>query len=193
MCAPASFESQAYYGGSLTDDRSAQEATLSDLSALARRAAEARRSERVALEEREFAVVAAVRAGARLDEIAEAAGVTKAAASAIARKTLAARPGRGGPYRRRRGVEAALSDVDRAAARATAATRSRRLAIGDRDRAILAAADEGIAVRCIADILRMEIKVVHTLIQRRRKEAMKEPHGTLASPMAIDKRGDTID
>lgn len=159
---------------------------LSDLGALARRAAEARTSERQALEERESAVVAAVRAGARLDEIAETAGVTKAAASAIARRTLAARPGRGGPYRRRRGVEGALSEVDRAAARATAATQSRRLAVRERDKAILDAADEGIAVRSIAEVLAMDVKVVHTLIRRRRRESTQEPSGTLASLMADD-------
>lgn len=176
----------------MTDDRSAQETTLSDLGALARRAAEARRSERQALEERESAVVAAVRAGARLDEIGETARVTKAAASAIARKTLAARSGRGGPYRRRRGVEVALSEVERAAAQATAATRSRRLAVGERDRAILDAADEGIAVRSLAGVLGMDIKVVHTLIRRRRKEATQGPPGTLASPIANDESADTI-
>jgi hypothetical protein len=189
---PAISRAEAITVGTVTEDRSAQETTLRDLGALARRAAEARTSERQALEQRESAVVAAVRAGARLDEIGETAGVTRAAASAIARKTLAARSGRGGPYRRRRGVEVALSEVERAAALATAATRSRRLAVGERDRAILAAADEGIAVRSIAEVLRMDNKVVHTLIRRRRKEAMQGPPGTLASPIANDASADTI-
>lgn len=168
--------------GNVTDDGSTEETTLGDLGALARRAADARRSERAALEERESAVVGAVRAGARLDEIAESAGVTKAAASAIARKTLAARPGRGGPYRRRRGVAGALSRVDQAAARATVATRSRRRVIAERDVVILAAADEGIAVRSIAEALGMDTKVVHTLIRRRREKATPSQFGTLASP-----------
>lgn len=176
----------------VTDDRSAQDTTLGDLGALARSAAEASRSEREALEERESAVVAAVRAGARLDEIAQAAGVTKAAASAIVRKTLAARSGRGGPYRRRRGVEVALREVEKAAARTTAATRSRRFAIAERDGAILAAADEGIAIRSIAAALGMDIKVAYTLIRRRRKEATQETSGTLASPIANDESADTI-
>lgn len=157
--------------GTVTDDRSAQETTLSDLGALARRAAEARRSERQALEERAAAVVAAVRAGAGLDEIGEAAGVTKAAASALARKTLAARPGRGGPYQRRRGVKIALGQVERAASEVVAATRSRRLAIDERDSAVLAAVDEGVATRTIAEALGMEMKVVHTLIRRRWNKA----------------------
>jgi hypothetical protein len=172
--------------GDVTDDGFPQATMLSHLGALARRAAEARRSERQALEERESAVVAAVRAGARLDEIGSTAGVTKAAVSAIARKTLAARSGRGGPYRRRQGVEAALGEVERAAARATAATRSWRLAVGERDRAILAAADQGIAVRSIGESLGMDIRVVHTLIRRRRNEAIEGTLGTLASPMEND-------
>ncbi|MGE3137909.1 MAG: hypothetical protein AB7I08_07810 [Thermoleophilia bacterium] len=165
----------------MTDDRSGQETRLSRLSALARRAAEARRSERQALEERESAVVAAVRAGARLDEIGKAAGVTKAAVSAIARRTLAARPGRGGPYSRRRGVEGALSEVGRAASRAVAASRSRRLAIDERDKAILAAVDEGVAVRTIAEALGMGTKVVRTLIRRRREKATSRLSGAVAS------------
>jgi transposase len=165
----------------MTNERSGQETTLSNLGALARRAAEASRSERHALEERESAVVAAVRAGARLDEIGKAAGVTKAAVSVIARKTLGARPGRGGPYRRRRGVEGALSEVGRAASRAVAATRSRRLAIDERDKAILAAVDDGIAVRTIAEALGMGTKVVRTLIRRRRDGATSPLFGAVAS------------
>jgi hypothetical protein len=175
----------------VTDDELGQETTLTHLAALARRAAEARWCERQALEERESAVVAAIRAGARLDEIGRQAGVTKAAVSAIARKTLAARPGRGGPYRRRRGVEVSLRDVDRTATRATEATRSRRLAIKERDGAILFAVDEGTSVRAIAEALRMDIKVLHALIRRRRLEATKASYGTLASPLAKDARPDS--
>ncbi|WP_217914732.1 hypothetical protein [Miltoncostaea marina] len=168
----------------MANGSSAEETTLAALGVLAQRAAEAKRWERGALEERAAAVVAAVRAGARLEEIATAAGITRAATSVIARKTLAPRSGRGGPYRRRRGVAASISEVEQAAARATAATRSRQLAIGDRDTAVLGAAEAGIAVRSIAQAIGMDSKVVHTLIRRRRGEATQEPSGTLASPVA---------
>lgn len=164
---------------------------LSHLVELARRAKDAKEAERAALDERERAVVAAVRSGARLDEIGSVAGVTKAAVSAIARKTLAARSGRGGPYRRRRGTVDALAAVDEAASRATAATRSRLLAIRERDRAIVAAADDGIPIRLIADALDLDRKVLNTLIRRRMQEATKEPSGTLASPVVNEDRTTT--
>lgn len=167
--------------GNVTDEERARKVMLAELGALAGRAADAGRSEREAFEVRDSAVVAAVRAGASLDQIGEAAGVTKAAASAIARKTLAARPGRGGPYRRRRGVDIAIRAVDQAATRVTAAARRRRLAIAERDRMTVAAADEGIPIRSIAEALGMDTKVVYTLIRRCRRKAMQEAIGALAS------------
>lgn len=174
------------------DERS-QSPTPRDLAALALSAADAKGVEREALQRRDAAVVAAVRAGARLDEIARAAGVTKAAVSAIARKTLAPRSGRGGPYRRRRGVEAALAVIRDTSEVAAAATEDRRVAVGERDVAIVAAAEEGLAAGSIARAVGMETKVLHNLIRRRRAPARQEPFGTLASPLASEEHADTID
>jgi hypothetical protein len=60
---------------------------------------------------RDDAIVRAVRAGARLEEIADVGAISRAAASKVARKVLPGRNGRGGPYARRRGAAAALLDV----------------------------------------------------------------------------------
>jgi len=57
----------------------------------------------------------AVRAGALLEEIADAASVTRAAVSLAARRSLAPRPGRGGPYARRRRPALAVTAVSEAA------------------------------------------------------------------------------
>jgi DNA-binding NarL/FixJ family response regulator len=168
---PSGLASGADTVGGMTDAGSRQKAVLGALAPLAQRAAEARIAERKALKERECAVVAAVRAGARLDEIGSAARVTKSAVSAVARRILPARPARGGPYQRRRGVEAALAKVERSAERAVAATSARRAAIDARDRAVVAAFAEGRSVASIAEVLGMEPKVVHTLIRRRHDKA----------------------
>ncbi|WP_217913843.1 hypothetical protein [Miltoncostaea marina] len=163
-----------------------------DLAVLALSAADAKGVEREAFQRRDAAVVAAVRAGARLDEIALAAGVTKAAVSAIARKTLAPRSARGGPYRRRRGVEAAVAVIRDASELAATATQDRRLAVGERDAAIVSAFGEGLPIGSIARAVGMEPKVLHNLIRRRRAEATQEPFGTLASPKANEEHADTI-
>lgn len=155
----------------MVDDRPTSSVTLSDLGELARRAASAKGNERAALDERAAAVAAAVRAGARLEEIGRAAGISKAGASAIARKTLGPRLGRGGPFRRRRGAEAALEQVAQTARRASDATRWARSSVGKRDQAVLRGADAGLAVRSMAEALGMDAKVVYTLIRRRRREA----------------------
>ncbi|MGE0026368.1 MAG: hypothetical protein AB7O78_06760 [Thermoleophilia bacterium] len=174
-------------------DEGSPSATLDDLAALALSAADAKGVEREAVQRRDAAVVAAVRAGARLDEIALAAGVTKAAVSAIARKTLAPRSARGGPYRRRRGVEAALAVIRDASEVAAAATQDRRLAVRERDVAIVFAADEGLAIGSIARAVGMEAKVLHNLIRRRRAEATQKPDGTVASLLANEETPGTID
>jgi DNA-binding NarL/FixJ family response regulator len=67
------------------------------------------------LEQRDAAIVRAIRAGARLEEVAEAASISRAAISKAARRTLPGRSGRGGPYARRRGSAAALAGVAEAA------------------------------------------------------------------------------
>lgn len=172
----------------VVSDEPSQPPAPADLAALALRAADAKGVERGALTRRDAAVVAAVRAGARLDEIAQAANVTKAAASAIARKTLPPRTRRGGPYQRRRGVEAALTVVSEASLTAAAATRERLHAVGERDAAILLATERGVAARAIGEAVGMDTKVLHNLIRRRRFEAASKCNGTLASPVAIEAR-----
>lgn len=167
--------------------------TPGDVAALARSAADAKSVEREALRRRSAAVVAAVRAGATLDEIARAAGVTKAAVSATARKTLAPRSPRGGPYQRRRGVAAALAMVRNASESSTAATQDRRIAVRERDVAIVSAADEGLPIGSIALAVGMETKVLHNLIRRRRAEATHEHGGTVASLSAREETHGTID
>lgn len=167
--------------GTVADNPSSQTVTLSQLATLAQRAAEARRAERAALDERADAIVAAVRAGARLDEIGDAAGMTKAAASAIARKTLAARSGRGGPYRRRRGAGAALERVAHTARQASDASRDAHQALLERNRSVLAGADRGLNVPSMAEAMGMGLPAAHELIRRCRREAMNTPNGTIAS------------
>ena len=165
----------------MADAPTSQTAPLSDLTALALRAAQARSAERAALDERAEAIVAAVRAGARLDEIGEAAGMTKAAASTIARRTLGPRTGSGGPYRRRRGAAAALERVAETAQRARQESEDAHEAILERDRAVLAGADTGLGVLVMAEAMNMRLPAVYELIRRRRREATQKPSGTLAS------------
>lgn len=182
----------ADYGTNVSHDRS-QSAAPGALADLALSAAHAKDVEREARQRRDAAIVAAVRAGARLDEVALAAGVTKAAVSATARKTLAPRSPHGGPYRRRRGVEAALAVVRETSKLATAATQDRRRAVGERDAAIVSAADEGLAAGSIARSVGMETQVLHNLIRRRRVEATTRPFGTVASLSVNEEPDQTID
>jgi hypothetical protein len=105
--------------------------------------------------DRDVAITQAVRSGARLDEIAAAASISRAAVSLLARQTLPVRPARGGPYGRSRGVQRALKEVEEATRRLqdakerTAETRSRR------DGAIATAVDSGCGVRATARAVRM--------------------------------------
>lgn len=162
--------------------------SLDDLAVHARQAAEAKAAERSELDVRDAAIVAAVRAGARLDEIGAAAGITKAGASAIARQALEPRPARGGPYRRRRGAEEALRRVQETAERALEARRRTRDVIRERDQAIVAAIDGGIGAPAIAGAVGMNAKGLNTLVRRRRSEAMSAPVGTVASRIAEGKK-----
>jgi DNA-binding NarL/FixJ family response regulator len=98
------------------------------------------------LDERDRAIVTAIRAGARLEEAAEAAVISRAAVSKAARRTLPSRPGRGGPYSRRRGSSAALRQLA-AAARSLAFARERtREAKAQRDEEIANAVANGAGV-----------------------------------------------
>ncbi len=154
-------------------------ALLEHLAVLARRAATAHAAERAALDERARAIVAAVRAGARLAEIGAAAGMSRAAVSAIARRSLPARTGRGGPYTRRRGTAAALAEVGEAAARAREEQRRRHDAVLERDRLMVAASENGVPIRVIAETAGVQPAVARELIRRRRSEHTAE--GAVAS------------
>lgn len=182
------------YGRPVAEDPSSQAETLSELTASAQRAAEARGAERSALAVRAQAIVAAVRAGARLEEIGEAARMTKAAASAIARRTLPARSSRGGPYSRRRGANLALEHVADTAHRASDASRIAHEAVLERNRSLLAAAEQRVDVLSLASALAMSVPVTRELLRRSRSKATMAADGTVASPMASSaKRTPTID
>lgn len=112
---------------------------------------------------RDQAMVSAVRAGALLSEVAEAAGVSRAAVSLVVRKSLPARMGRGGPYSRRRGTAEALRAVGNASARLSEI----RSEIGDlktrRDEAIAAAVVHGTGIREAARTLGMAAPTVSAI------------------------------
>lgn len=112
-------------------------------------------AERDLLDERDLAIVAAIRAGARLEEAALAAVISRAAVSKAARRTLSSRTGRGGPYSRRRGSEAALervAEVVRYLAAARDLTRESKIR---RDEAIAQAVASGAGVSDTARALGM--------------------------------------
>ena len=154
---------------------------LDHLSLLAERAAEARHAEQVALDERAKAFVAAVRAGARLEEISDAAGMTKSTISVITLRRLEPRRGKGGPYRRRRGVRVALERVAEAAGQARHARADAHQRVLQRDLAALAATAEGLPTPVLAQVMGMTAPVVRALLARRRSEATRRASGTLAS------------
>lgn len=154
---------------------------LDDLALLAERAAEARHAERVALDERAKAFVAAVRAGARLEEIGDAAGMTKSAISVITLRRLEPRRGKGEPYRRRRGVRVALERVTEAAGQARHARANAHQSVLRRDLAALAATAKGLPAPALAQAMGMKAPVLRALLARRRSEATRKGAGTLAS------------
>jgi DNA-binding NarL/FixJ family response regulator len=104
------------------------------------------RDEAGLLTERDQAIVRAIRAGARLDEVAEAASVSRAAVSKAARRTLPSRSGRGGPYSRRRGSAAAVEDVAAAAQRLAIVRAQAEDTKRMRDRAIATVVSRGAGV-----------------------------------------------
>lgn len=122
-------------------------------------------AERGRLDSRDRAIADAVRAGARLEEIAEAASVTRAAASLAARRTLSARPRRGGPYARRRSSTAALQAVSEAADRLSGARHRSAETRAHRDEAIVAAVNAGAGVRATARALGMNAGAVSTIVR----------------------------
>jgi hypothetical protein len=93
---------------------------------------------------RDEAIVRAVRAGARLEEIAEVSAISRAAVSKIARRVLPSRTGRGGPYSRRRGSAEALDEMAKAARALTLGREHSRDAKRRRDGVIARAITEGV-------------------------------------------------
>jgi DNA-binding NarL/FixJ family response regulator len=150
-----------------TIDSPSVEAALDQVARAASTAEAARAEERRLAVERDQAVLAAVRAGATLEEIAGAAGITRAAASYIARRTLPPRPTRGGPYRRRRGLEAALETVRAESARHQQASAAAGAATADRHQAILDAVAQGAGVRATARAAMLAPATVSRLVRSR--------------------------
>lgn len=104
------------------------------------------RAELDLLNERDRAIVRAIRAGARLEEAADAALISRAAVSKAARRSLPSRTGRGGPYSRRRGSSAALTAVAEAARSLAVAREGAREAKAQRDEEIANAVANGAGV-----------------------------------------------
>lgn len=127
----------------------------------------ARADERRLATDRDRAILAAVRAGATLEEVADAAEMTRAAASYIVRRTLPPRPTRGGPYRRRRGLAAALEAVRAVAACHCEASAAAEAATADRHRTVLQAVAIGTGVRATARAARLAPATVSRLIRSR--------------------------
>lgn len=138
--------------------------------------------ERTCLQARDSAIADAVRAGARLEEIAEAASVTRAAVSLAARKTLSARPGRGGPYSRRRSAALAVRAVSEANEHLLAARTRTAEARARRNTAIAAAIDQGAGVRATARSLGMNAGAVSAIARDERSSASRDDvSGAVAS------------
>jgi hypothetical protein len=135
-------------------------------------------------DERNRAMVRAIRAGARLDEVAEAAAISRAAVSKAARRTLPSRTGRGGRYSRRRGSSAALGDVAAAAENLAVARQQVHEARRKRDRSIAAAVASGLGVTETAGAVGMTPASVSVIARSEGQgEAMNGRGGAVASSM----------
>ncbi len=135
------------------------------------------------LMERDGAIIKAIRAGARLEEVAEAAMISRAAVSKAARKSLPSRTGRGGPYSRRRGSSAALSALTEAAHRLAAARERTDDAKARRDQEITSAVARGAGVSATAAAIGMTPASVSVIARLgRSKKATHASLGAVASP-----------
>lgn len=121
--------------------------------------------ERELLAERDRAMVAAVQAGARLSEVADAAMVSRAAVSLSVRKSLPPRTGRGGPYRSRRGLADALSLVTEAATKLVISRSNIHELRTRRDLAIAGAVAGGRGVRETARHLGMTAPTISSIVR----------------------------
>lgn len=130
--------------------------------------------ERERLNERDRLIAQAVRAGARLEEIAKAASVSRAAVSLAARRTLPARPGRGGPYSRPRGIGPALTAVSEAARLLDEARARSAAAKVRRDGAIAKAIAEGCGVRSTAHRVGLTPGSISLVVRSLRRSASSE-------------------
>lgn len=136
------------------------------------------------LNERDRAILSAIRAGARLGEAAEAAAISRAAVSKIARRCLPSRAGRGGPYSRRRGSAAALAAVADAARNLGAARERTREARAQRDKEITNAVANGAGVSATAGAIGMTPASVSVIARSgRTSEAITASTGAVASHM----------
>jgi len=165
---------------------SASKAGLNEALATAVAASEANRAalraELDLMDERDRAIVTAIRAGARLGEVAEAAEISRAAVSKAARRTLPSRTGRGGPYSRRRGSSAALDGVAEAARRLAAARDRTREAKDERDEAIADAVATGAGVSETAGAIGMTPASVSVIARSgERRNATDASVGAVAS------------
>jgi DNA-binding NarL/FixJ family response regulator len=140
----------------------------------------ARQVELDLLDERDDAISRAIRAGARLDEVAQAARVSKAAVSKAARKTLTSRTGRGGPYARRRGSSAALDGVAKAAKSLAAAREQTREARRRRNVEIARVVAQGAGVTETARAVGMTPASVSVIA---RLEKKPKPHAVGAAQL----------
>ena len=132
-----------------------QDAALTAAAASAAAHREIAQQQRARAADRDGAITQAVRNGARLEEIAAAASISRAAVSLVARQTLPVRPARGGPYGRSRGVQRALKGVEEATLRLQDAKERTAEARSRRDAAIATAVDLGCGVRATARAVRM--------------------------------------
>ena len=132
-----------------------QDAALTAAAASAAAHRESAEQQRARAADRDGAITQAVRSGARLEEIAAAASLSRAAVSLVARQTLPVRPARGGPYGRSRGIQRALKGVREATQRLQDAKERTTEARARRDGAIAAAVDLGCGVRATARAVRM--------------------------------------
>lgn len=141
------------------------------------------REELALLNERDRALVRAIRAGARLEEAADAAVISRAAVSKAARRTLPSRTGRGGPYSRRRGSSAALGGVAEAARSLASARERTREAKAQRDEEIANAVASGAGVSETAGAIGMTPASVSVIARSGGKgKATNASGGAVASP-----------
>ncbi|HMO00362.1 MAG TPA: hypothetical protein PKD59_13195 [Miltoncostaeaceae bacterium] len=132
---------------------------------------------------RDDAIVQAVRAGARLGEIADVSAISRAAASKVARRVLPSRCGRGGPYARRRGSAAALQQIV-AASRALERGRERsRIAKCRRDEEIARVIRDGVPLAETARAAGMSQASISLIARRHDGEATLPQDGAVASSM----------